>query len=59
MIIITVNGERYKYKVTERKEVSPTAVSYLVNHTENQLILQTCTPIGTSLNRLLVFATPV
>jgi LPXTG-site transpeptidase (sortase) family protein len=58
-IIITVDGRRYKYKVIDKKEISPTDVSYLVKSSKNQLILQTCVPIGTSLNRLLIFATPV
>ena len=34
-------------------------VSYLIETKKTQLILQTCTPIGTSLKRLLVFADPV
>lgn len=59
MILLTVDGKRYKYKVKSKKEVSPSAVSYLVASSKDQLILQTCTPIGTSLNRLLIFATPV
>lgn len=58
-ILLTVNGKEYKYKVTSKKEIPPTEVSYLVSSTENTLILQTCTPIGTSLNRLLIFAVPV
>jgi LPXTG-site transpeptidase (sortase) family protein len=59
IIQLSVDGKRYKYKVKNEKIVPPTAVSYLINSTANQLILQTCTPIGTSLNRLLIFAAPV
>ncbi len=58
-IIITVDGKRYKYRVTDKKEIPPTNVSYLVNSPKNELILQTCVPIGTSLNRLLIFAAKV
>lgn len=55
-IEITINGTPYTYKVEETKEVWPHEVNYLINTSKNQLILQTCTPIGTSLKRLLVFA---
>ena len=58
-IQIQKDGKRYEYKVRDKKEVDPTQVSFLLNTTKNQLILQTCTPIGTSFRRLLVFADPV
>lgn len=59
--IITIGrkGKVYKYKVTEQKTVNPSEVNYLLNTKEKQLILQTCVPIGTSLQRLLVFAEPI
>lgn len=62
-IIIRRDGKEYRYQVTDKKTVWPNEVSYLVNAQDkqgssnrNQLILQTCTPIGTSFQRLLVFA---
>lgn len=60
-IILTKDDKKYTYQVKEKKEVWPTEVEYLRNLNESQsstqvLILQTCTPIGTSLKRLLVFA---
>jgi len=58
-IILTVDGKRFLYRVVDKKEVTPEKVEYLAGGQNNQLILQTCTPIGTSLNRLLVFASPV
>ncbi len=58
-IRVVRNGKTFLYKVQEKKEVSPTEVQYLVQTQKNQLILQTCTPIGTSLRRLLVFAEPM
>lgn len=58
-IEIVRNGTVLKYKVTDKKEVDPTEVNYLLDTKKTQLILQTCTPIGTSLRRLLVFAEPV
>lgn len=56
-VLIKSNGKVYKYKVFDKKIVSPNSVEYL-KQTKNQLIIQTCWPIGTSLKRLLVFATP-
>lgn len=56
LITIQRNGKEYQYTVRETKTVDPSQVSYLTNNKRTQLILQTCTPIGTSLYRLLVFA---
>ena len=49
----------YEYKVFDKKIVWPDDVQYLNDISKNQLIIQTCYPIGTSLQRLLVFATPI
>lgn len=59
--IITVGrkGKVYKYKVAGQKTVNPSEVNYLLNTKEKQLILQTCVPIGTSFQRLLVIASPI
>lgn len=58
-ITINYSGKTYKYQVSHSVEVWPSEVEALTKATGNQLILQTCTPIGTSLKRLLVFATPI
>jgi LPXTG-site transpeptidase (sortase) family protein len=58
LIYIKRNGKTYDYRVRTSKTVSPSHVSYLTDDTSTQLILQTCTPIGTSLFRLLIFADP-
>lgn len=58
-IEITKNGKHYKYLVREKKEVDPTDIKYLEFNNRNQIILQTCTPIGTDYKRLLVFADPI
>lgn len=58
-IQIDYQGNRYAYRVNEIKTVWPREVKYLKDTTKNQLILQTCTPIGTDLKRLLVFAEPI
>jgi len=58
-IYLVRNKKTYIYKVYMKKEIWPTETKYLTNISKTQLILQTCTPIGTSLKRLLVFALPV
>lgn len=58
-IIIRKDGKVYDYKVYEEKTIWPTELSYLTKPQGNILILQTCVPVGTSLQRLLVFAKPV
>ncbi|OGV97218.1 hypothetical protein A2W24_04300 [Microgenomates group bacterium RBG_16_45_19] len=58
-IDINYQGQTYAYQVREIKTVKPWEVKYLTESQTNQLILQTCTPIGTDWNRLLVFADPV
>lgn len=55
-ITIFRNGKEYRYKVIEKKTVWPSEVNYLLDTKKTQLILQTCVPIGTAFQRLLVFA---
>jgi sortase A len=60
-VVIFYQNKRYDYIVTGSKIVNPSDISYLVNsqnQDKQQLILQTCWPPGTALQRLLVFATP-
>lgn len=60
-VIVFFENKRYNYVVTGSKIVNPSDVSYLVNAQKansEQLILQTCWPPGTTLQRLLVFAKP-
>lgn len=58
-IDIYYNRYLYKYKVEEKKVVSPNAVDYLSPSGEEILILQTCYPPGTTLRRLIVTAKPL
>lgn len=59
-IYINYNGVRYTYTVTKKEVVAPTEVSKLVYPTDKPVLtLITCTPLGTSLNRLLVTAEQV
>lgn len=56
-IILKRNGKKYIYSVYMKKEVWPDEVSYLRSSSKNaEVVLQTCTPIGTTLKRLLIFA---
>lgn len=55
-ILVDYQGERYAYEVSEIKEVWPHEVEAVTQAQGDQVILQTCTPVGTSLKRLLVFA---
>lgn len=57
-IRINKQGQLHIYKVTKKIEVWPNEVQIIKNETKDQLILQTCTPIGTDLKRLLIFAEP-
>lgn len=58
-IIVRKDGKIFNFKVYAEKTVWPSEVSYLTKPQGDVLILQTCTPIGTSLQRLLVFAKPI
>jgi LPXTG-site transpeptidase (sortase) family protein len=56
LVLIDYKKKRYQYTIYDKKEVSPTDTDYLKNIDKDIVILQTCTPIGTSLKRLLIFA---
>lgn len=57
LVIIYYKNRQYVYKITDKRVVEPTEVSYLVPHAgKPSLILQTCWPVGTTKQRLLIFA---
>lgn len=59
-IYANYQGKRYTYVVTKKEVVSPTDVSALIYPTNKPIMtLITCTPLGTSQNRLLVTAEQV
>lgn len=59
-IYVNYNSTRYTYTVTHMQVVKPTDVQALQLGTDKPyLTLITCTPLGTALNRLLVFADQV
>jgi LPXTG-site transpeptidase (sortase) family protein len=57
-IYIKYHGQEYKYRIYDKKVVKANQVEFLNYNDENKelLILQTCWPIGTDWNRLLIFA---
>lgn len=61
LVFLKMDGQSYAYKVTHREVVSPKDVDVIRNEQldHNQLALMTCTPVGTSLNRLILYAEPV
>lgn len=59
LVEIYFGGVKHRYFVTEKKIVEPTDVTYLSpGNPENRelVILQTCWPPGTTLKRMLIFA---
>jgi len=58
-IDLIYQGKRYIYQVTDRKVVKPSEVFYLKPKWGNEeVVLQTCYPPGTTWLRLLIFAQP-
>lgn len=58
-ILIDFKGTRYIYRVDDSKVVKPTDISVLAPTDKPQLTLITCTPVGTSKNRLVITARQV
>ncbi|MDO8451297.1 MAG: sortase [bacterium] len=57
LVVIYFRGSRFTYRLTEKKIVNPADISYLVpNVGKKNLILQTCWPVGSTAERLLIFA---
>jgi len=57
LVVIFYKGNRYTYRLTEKRIVGPKEVGYLVPQAaERRLILQTCWPPGSVAQRLLLFA---
>lgn len=60
LIFINFNGTAHLYKVTEKVVVNASDTHWLTGTgSEEELVLQTCDPPGTTLKRLLVIAKPV
>lgn len=58
-VYLDYNGTRYTYKVVRSEVVAPTDVGVLQQGSGHELTLITCTPVGTSKNRLVVHAEQV
>lgn len=58
-IFIDHKGQRYIYKVTGSRTVMPDEVSVVNQGNGHNLTLITCTPVGTSLKRLVVSAVQI
>lgn len=56
--IIVFTDKKYVYQVTETKIVNATDTSWIEKGSEEELVLQTCDPPGTTWRRLLVIAKP-
>lgn len=56
-ITVHYNGKEYQYRITKKYEVYPTEVNVLKQPQDRKMLtLMTCTPIGTTLKRLIVEA---
>lgn len=54
------NGDRYRYIIQEKKEIKPADVSVLDQPVGKRIgTLMTCTPVGTTLRRLIIVAQEV
>lgn len=58
-IELNYNGTMYRYTISKVYEVKPSEVQLLNDHSRTGLRLITCTPVGTSLRRLIVEADQV
>ena len=58
-IQINYQGIPYIYEVTDKQIVAPTDLDILTQTKDPTLTLVTCTPVGSSTNRLLVHAKPL
>jgi sortase A len=60
VVYANYNGVRYTYNITKKIVVKPTDVAALTTPTDKpEITLITCTPLGTAINRLLVFGEQV
>lgn len=55
-VVVFFSGKRFNYQVFDKKIVEGNDLAAFKDQTGEVLILQTCTPPGTTLKRLLVFA---
>jgi|GEM_PF-779583 len=58
-VIVYHNQKKYYYQVYNTEVITPDKVDVLTQNGDNRLTLITCTPVGTNLKRLVVFAKPI
>ncbi len=59
-IVVFFEGQKFEYRVIEKKKVAPEELEYLKGSEDQKtLTLMTCWPAGTTLQRLLVIAQQV
>lgn len=59
-IVVFFEGQKFEYRVVEKKKVAPEELEYLKGSEDQKtLTLMTCWPAGTTLQRLLVIAQQV
>ncbi|MBI5754683.1 class D sortase [Candidatus Peregrinibacteria bacterium] len=58
-IVLFYKQKEYRYKVSDIREVKPNNVDILKQTDDNRLTLMTCTPVGTTLRRLVITALQV
>lgn len=58
-VVVFHNQRQYLYKVYDKQVVTPDQIDVLTQKGENRLTLITCTPVGTNLKRLVIFAHPL
>jgi LPXTG-site transpeptidase (sortase) family protein len=57
-VFIWFEGEKHRYVVQRKEITTPNNVEFLqTEYSEETIVLQTCWPVGTTQNRMLVFAT--
>lgn len=56
LIYLDYHGTRYTYEIRKSQVVAPTDTGVLTSGNDHELTLITCTPVGTSTNRLVVHA---
>ena len=60
-VFLQKDSKIYGYQITNQEVVTPRDVQVVRDDQleHNQLVLMTCTPVGTTLNRLIIYAEPV
>lgn len=53
---IWYKNKEFRYQVSKKKIVNPQEVTAVTGETTDEVIIQTCTPLGTDWQRLLIYA---